>query len=134
KLTGLLLCARPAGHRHLTIAAKSAGAMLPPDSTTAVRPAAPTTPDSSAASGTAPLGSTTIFSRSKQNRIASTTASSVTVTTSLSNRELTANVSSPGEVALSPSARVSGSGIVTRCPARIDYAVSPAGAGSTPIT
>jgi hypothetical protein len=77
-------------------------------------PAAGTTPERSAASATAPLGSMTIFMRLKQNRMASTMASSVTVTTSLSSRELTANVSSPGCWASSPSAMVAGLASVTR--------------------
>ena len=70
----------------------------------------------SAARATAPLGSTTSLSRVKQNRMASMIASSVTVTTSSSSRELTANVRSPGWRARSPSAIVSGSGMLTRCP------------------
>ncbi len=71
--------------------------MLPPDRTTAVlRPSARTAPASRAASGTAPLGSTTTLSREKQNHMASMIAASSTVTTSESSRWLIGNVSSPG--------------------------------------
>ena len=80
--------------------------MLPPDSTTPVRPIAPATPDSKAASATAPLGSTTTLRRAKQNRMASMMASSETVTTSSRSCELIAKVRSPGSLARSPSAIV----------------------------
>jgi len=117
------------------MAANFAGSMFPPDKTTAVRrPEPETAPLRSAASGTAALGSATIFSRAKQNRMASAMASSETVTTSSSSREVTAKVSSPGCSAIRPSAIVTGGGMVTRCPASRDWRVSSAAAGSTPMT
>lgn len=91
-------------------------------------------PNSTAAADTAPLGSTTSFMRSIRNRIASRISSSVTNKISSTNFCIIGNVSLPGEGDRNPSAIVSGGGIVTRSPFRIDCQVSLANSGSAPKT
>ena len=59
-------------------------------------------PASSAATPIAPLGSVTIFSRSKRNAIASTISASLAVTISSTRCRFTSNVSSPGLGGLQP--------------------------------
>src|SRR3954462_2249788 len=108
---------------------------LPPDSTTPARPpSSATRPAMSAASALAPLGSTTIFMRSKRERIVGKTPSWATVTTSSTSAETTANVFSPGSGKSWPSAIERSISTRSRRPARNERCVSGLGAGAAPDT
>ena len=94
-------------------------------------------PVSSAASVSAPVGSTSSFASSASQRIASSTASSDTVTISSTRAEIVANVSSPSACVRTPSQIVrvtSSAGQLTIRPSRSDSCASAASSGSTPIT
>ena len=96
--------------------------MLPPESTTPTRAPGPSGRclPSTAAAGTAPVGSTTMRARRARKRTAVRTSASLTSSMSVRWRWRIGNVSAPGVVRRMPSAIVGGGGIVTRSPLRKD--------------
>ena len=82
----------------------SAGSTFPPETTSTIGPSAATTaPVRSAASVSAAVGSTRSLASSASQRIASSTASSGTVTISSTSAAIVANVSSPSACVRTPS-------------------------------
>ena len=84
----------------------SIGSMLPPESMTAVVPGFSILPSISAATPTAPAGSTTILDRSSRKISARARASSLTVTTSSTSSRMMLKGSCPGRPTAMPSAMV----------------------------
>src|SRR5581483_10184232 len=118
---------------HAISSANRSAPTLPPERTMPTDGAS-TSPFRKAAMPTAPLGSSTSFSRSNAKRIASTICSSVTVTISSTSRLPISHVSAPGACVWRPSAIVRGTSIPTISPRANDCAQSSPAAGSTPTT
>ena len=93
--------------------------ILPPESThTTFFPAASIFPDSTAASGVAPAGSTICLQRSISWSMASDISRSDTVTTPSAQQFISSTVISPGALTAMPSAMVEADSVVTSFPAR----------------
>jgi hypothetical protein len=92
-----------------------------------------TAPDISAATPTAPAGSTTCLPRSSSISSAREMSSSVTVTTSSTSLLTWANVMSPGQPTAMPSAIVDSCGSRTGAPASSDGGYAAAPAACTPM-
>ncbi len=112
----------------------SSGSTLPPDRTVTTGPEPGTLPARTAASVTAPAGSTTALARSSRSSRAWLISSSVTVTRSCTKAWTCARVSGETVLTAMPSAMVLTRSSATQWPAWTDASMQAAPDGSTPTT